>query len=268
MSVKKIDDAVRLLDEWAGRFSKEEKSVIRQQLEKQNNSFLLLSILETIKSVDTNRQLGLVGNLIGLFNTKKNFDIAQKIAERGKQLESLCTDIVEVHFYYMHMINVFYKMRNDIPDALDIAIHYCKRQIEIAPKVAVAMKSEFKQGLPSHTGYKQLSIIFEKQGKYDLAIQLCEEAFIAGWGEGVTTPKSTDDWEKRIQRLQKKKEKNVLKGKNKSDEKNTDSASSSDIMKIPCPHCGSVLLIPHKYIGVQGVCKKCNQKFIVPDKGS
>ncbi len=49
--------------------------------------------------------------------------------------------------------------------------------------------------LPSHVGYKQLAIILEKEKKYDKAIALCNQAKREGWN---------DDWDKRIERCEKK----------------------------------------------------------------
>lgn len=269
MSIKSVKETVDLLSKWIPGFSEEEKRTILQQIKKENNSFLQCSIIEAIKAGDATRQLKILGDLIGVFNTKKSFDIARKIAEKGKGLEFHCTDIVDMHFLYMQVIKMYYQMRDDKPDALGLAIDYCKNQIEIAPRVAIAMKAEFNRGLPMHTGYKQLSIIYEKQGNYDLALEICEEAFMAGWGDGVTTPKSADDWDKRIQRLQKKRDKLLASEKKKMQEKGNDSVKLNlDIMKVPCPHCGSVLLIPKKYIGVRGTCKKCSKKFTVPNERS
>lgn len=90
---------------------------------------------------------------------------------------------------------------------METAVEYCKRQIDIAPKVALEMKTQFTRGLPNHTGYEQLAIIYEKNGEYDLALDLCNMAYQAGWGEGVTNPASQQKWEKRIERLKAKKAK-------------------------------------------------------------
>jgi hypothetical protein len=51
------------------------------------------------------------------------------------------------------------------------------------------------QMLPSHTGYKQLAIILEKEGDIKGAIKLSKQALEQGW---------TDDYKKRIERLNKK----------------------------------------------------------------
>lgn len=49
--------------------------------------------------------------------------------------------------------------------------------------------------LPEHTGYKQLCIIYDKQGNYSEIIRLAEEAKKQGWN---------GDWDKRIENARKK----------------------------------------------------------------
>ena len=48
---------------------------------------------------------------------------------------------------------------------------------------------------PVHVGYKQLCIIFERQGKYEEALNLAKQAKKEKWNE---------DWDKRIEKYQKK----------------------------------------------------------------
>lgn len=105
-------------------------------------------------------------------------------------------DILDYHFLYLQMIKTFYRHRNATPEALNEAINACKKQIGIAPKSVAAFKnSEIFNKVPEHTGYKQLSIIYEKQGKVQEALNLAKQAQRQGWD---------GDWEKRITRLQKK----------------------------------------------------------------
>lgn len=49
--------------------------------------------------------------------------------------------------------------------------------------------------LPSHTGYKQLAIILEKEGNIEGALKLSKQALKQGW---------TDNYEKRIDKLNQK----------------------------------------------------------------
>lgn len=124
--------------------------------------------------------------------------------------------LMEKHFRLLETIQINYKLRNQIPGALEEAIAACNEQISIAPEVAQLFQQEFEElnqfaikdnqqplsksnsVLPSHTGYTQLAIIREKQEQFTEAICLCREAQKQGWA---------GDWDKRIARNQKKQQK-------------------------------------------------------------
>lgn len=66
----------------------------------------------------------------------------------------------------------------------------------MAPEAKAAFLKQYPwQPLPAHAGYRKLRIILEKQGRYDEAIALCNQAKEQGWA---------DDWDKQIWTLQKK----------------------------------------------------------------
>ena len=97
---------------------------------------------------------------------------------------------------------IYYRERETTPDGLEKAIQACREQISLAPRAAKVFLKEYPhQDLPAHAGYRQLRIILEKQGKFDEAIALCEQAKAQGWA---------DDWDKQIETLQKKKAKKTV----------------------------------------------------------
>lgn len=97
---------------------------------------------------------------------------------------------------YYETIKTYYRERNSNPNALKKAIAACQNQITLAPLTAKAFRKEWRgEPLPAHTGYKQLAIILEKQKQFHEALTLCKEALKAKWN---------GDWEKRIERLDKK----------------------------------------------------------------
>ena len=99
------------------------------------------------------------------------------------------------------MIKTYYPERNSNPNALKKAITVCQNQIALAPLAAKAFRKEWRgEPLPAHSGYKQLAIILEKQKQFHEALTLCKEALKAKWN---------GDWEKRIERLDKKLKKNI-----------------------------------------------------------
>jgi len=134
-------------------------------------------------------------NLAGWFKSKGNRNIARKILKKAEEYLDNKTDILDQHFYYLAEIQIYYKDR-DNPKFFQKAIDACKKQIKISKKAVEAFKKEYpKNPPPGHTGYEQLSIIYDKQGKYKEAIKLSKEALGEGW---------MGDWEKRIGRYHKK----------------------------------------------------------------
>lgn len=113
-------------------------------------------------------------------------------------------NVLDRHFALMEEIRDNYRKRNDNPRFLNQAIAACKRQIALAPEAAEAFRNEpgGTRGLPAHTGFEQLAIIYEKQGKIEDALAVTLEAKSQGWGQGCT--KGPVDWDKRIARLKKK----------------------------------------------------------------
>lgn len=88
MSGESIAKIVGLIAEWIPELSAEEKERIYQEFEKRKD---------------------------GLFSTKKDFAIASKFAVKGERITPLCPEVIDCHFFYMEMIKLFYKMRNEIP---------------------------------------------------------------------------------------------------------------------------------------------------------
>lgn len=141
-------------------------------------------------------KLAFIGGLVGWFKDVDKYNIALKIMQLGEDNINKTNDVLDVHFFYLNCIRVLYKNRDNYPDALDKAIEYCEKQINISNKSKIAFeKCEYFKELPSHTGYKQLAIIYEKRKEYDKALELTQKALEEGWN---------DDCQKRIDRLIKK----------------------------------------------------------------
>ncbi|MBX3000537.1 MAG: hypothetical protein KF893_18600 [Caldilineaceae bacterium] len=111
---------------------------------------------------------------------------------------------LDLHYLYQTTIEVAYAQRNEHPEALDLAIEACQKQIAIAAQSAKMFKNEISEAerqrtfgaqLPAHVGYTQLCIIYEKEKRYSEVIQLAHKAKKEGWA---------GDWDKRIARCQKR----------------------------------------------------------------
>lgn len=137
-----------------------------------------------------------ISTLITWFEKPEYYNIAQKIINLAEQNLHTNKRILDEHFYYSHCIKVYYRNRNNDPEALHKAIEYCKKQISISKECKMAFENNETFGfLPAHIGYKQLAIIYEKQNEYQKALDLSKQALAEGWN---------DEWEKRIDKLEKK----------------------------------------------------------------
>ena len=92
----------------------------------------------------------------------------------------------------------FYYANREKENHFDLAIEYCQKQIHISKQVKKAwlIKNFNDPQLPGHFGFKQLAIIYEKQGEYEEALELTKRCLEEGW--------NNKDSKKRIDRLEKK----------------------------------------------------------------
>lgn len=130
---------------------------------------------------------------------------------------------VNRHFTYINLQDFYYKFRSVDEKYIDKCIEYCTLDIETLSEMTGAYVSEeIKRAkeLASFTGtknlqdeiekikergfignipaFKRLAIIYEKQGKYNEAIEICDKAIAYG--------QSIQDFEDRKQKLQHKKD--------------------------------------------------------------
>jgi len=192
---------------WLATFTSEEREYMEQAFKVVGHEYFTHG---DSRSASSSTGATFLNAILSHFPTKKDSSIAGRILRKVEELSLASSDILDLHFAYMNAIKIHYKNRDTNEVALGKAIDYCQRQISIAPQAAVAFLKERADGLPAHTGFKQLAIIREKQGNFEEAIALCEEARRQGWGLGMTA--GAEDWDKRIERLRRKAEKGQGKG--------------------------------------------------------
>lgn len=117
--------------------------------------------------------------LLDFFKKPEYFQIAQKIIKLADTFAKNEKDVIELHYYFLHKIRVYYRNRDTSPDALDLAIQACLDQIKISAQTALYLITDSKK--IEHTGFQQLCIIYDKQAKYKDVIQLSELAKKQGW---------------------------------------------------------------------------------------
>jgi hypothetical protein len=191
---------------WNNEFTKEEQNTIENVFKPLGSSGELHGIL-THGNIDfAKSKFDLLLVLLGWFRKPEYFQIAKKIIKLADTLIEYEKNILDIHLYFFHKIQCYYRSRDVYPEALDLAIQACLDQIKISPVVVLEFKKDIKlHGNHSadpnsevgaeHTGFKQLCIIYAKQAKYQEVIQLSERAKSEGW---------VGDWDKRIERARKK----------------------------------------------------------------
>lgn len=185
-----------LEDWWLKELNENERKIIRETYTPITSSEEETIIDKGSITYTSASKLAFIGGLVGWFKDVDKYNIALKIIQLGEDNINKTNDILDIHFFYLNCIRVLYKNRDNYPDALDKAMEYCEKQINISNKSKIAFeKCEYFKELPSHTGYKQLAIIYEKRKEYDKALELTQKALEEGWN---------DDCQKRIDRLIKK----------------------------------------------------------------
>lgn len=79
---------------------------------------------------------------------------------------------------YESMLDMYYKMREEREDALDLCAESCQKSIALFPKL------EDAEGIEG-AAFKRLAIIYENQQKYTEAIQISELAMKYGLTDGT-----------------------------------------------------------------------------------
>ena len=120
-------------------------------------------------------------------------DVGYKLLAIAARYASDTTELASLHFYLQAHAQFFYRWREIDGFALNSAVAAMRQQIALADH----MEEHFRQMdggdlIVGQYGYRQLCIIEERRGNYELAIALCERAKAQGWNE---------DWSKRIARL-------------------------------------------------------------------
>jgi hypothetical protein len=108
--------------------------------------------------------------------------IARIAITKAEEVSVQERNVLDTHFMYSTMVDVYYKDRENDPNALDKAIYACTQQIALSRQAAQQFKVEYpKDHLPSHKGFKQLIIIRKKQKEFEEAIRLMKKYMEEGW---------------------------------------------------------------------------------------
>jgi len=189
----------KLQDLWLSAFTQEERDHIEEVFHPMSADPSSKPLTHGGLSYTSQTAAGLLQALAGWFNNPRDREIAKKIITKAEELAPTGGDVLGRHFTLSEKLVIYYREWETSPKAMEKAIQACREQVAMAPEAVKAFLKEYPwQALPAHAGYRQLRIILEKQGKFDEAIQLCEQAKAQGWA---------DNWNKQIETLNKKKAK-------------------------------------------------------------
>jgi tetratricopeptide (TPR) repeat protein len=179
-----------LYDWWINSFSEEERDRFKELYKPMGISYddLVKGSLHFPQTI-----VGFLTMLAGFTRNKSDVSIALKFLHKAEEFIDRATTI-DKHFLYQELIQSHYKLRENI-NHLELAKAYCYKQIAIATDVAKQFLKEYDAPLPAHGGFYQLSIILDKEKKFEEAIKICKEAKRQNW---------SGDWEKRITNLENK----------------------------------------------------------------
>ena len=163
-------------------------------------------ILSTFKPMGNDGRLLILGNInksqyshflaiIAGWFKKSNRELGYKILQKAVEGINSNSTLLEQHFTYNALIEFYYEDRNNGQWYLDKALEYCRKQIGISKAVIGEFKKQDNYFLPSHRGFRQLSVYEEKQKNYKEALDLAQQAQADGW---------QGDWKNRIERLKRK----------------------------------------------------------------
>ena len=99
-----------------------------------------------------------------------------------KALKAKDDNPIDRHFVYNHLIDLYYKLRDERQDALDKCIHYCKEDMERLPEFLDTWRKVYGD-VPECPSLERLAIIYEKDEKYQEAINICNLAIKLGLEE-------------------------------------------------------------------------------------
>lgn len=156
----------------------------------------LLSLLACLSGETAFHQLSMISTW---FARKGGEHCAVAFTKKAIEFYQIDIPVLDRHFALHNQCVSLYRMRDADPTALQGAIAACEASIAIHEQAAAEAKAVFGQ-IPSHHCFRQLRIIEEKRGNLDRAIELCEMAKVGGW---------SDDWDKDIARLRRKRDKAV-----------------------------------------------------------
>ncbi len=125
-----------------------------------------------------------------------HWELAEKILSYCEKADG---SLVDYHFLYLNVSECYFSQIKKYEPAIDKAIEFCKKDIDLFPQFREPLMIEFDGELPRIPSFQTLAMCYEKQGKYQEAIDVCKLAIAYGITDATKT-----GFEGRIRRLEKK----------------------------------------------------------------
>lgn len=201
------------LSDWWGQLSEEERRFLRACFARgvSVGGFVNPRMLDKGNAATSQTPEGFLNGL-GLWAlAEHNYALADKCLQEALRLGF---NVIDQHFTYLHLIDTCYKQRDKEPEWVERCAEYCRRDIDLFPAFKEAWINEERKSLlkmsrdPFYTAeerkryraeakkeipfnlhipsFARLAIIYEKQGRFDEAIKVCDMAISYGvFGDGT-----------------------------------------------------------------------------------
>ncbi|MDW7650211.1 MAG: hypothetical protein SCK29_00630 [Bacillota bacterium] len=140
------------------------------------------------------------------FNAKDLWRKSEKLTRKGKTAEAEETLLqaatshspLDRHYAYVKIIRLYRQLISKGQDRLDDLTDICQKDIELFPDFYEAWMVEYLNNVPTpyFPSFSVLSEIYEKQGRVDEAISICELALGYGLSETIG-----EDFPEKLERL-------------------------------------------------------------------
>lgn len=200
---KKIKGYIKYfkLESWWENLSKTQQRQIKRSLPSKDDGLSMLSVdsllYKDISFISATKTQIITAVIQSSFTYPEDRDSIIELINKLENENVKDFELIDLHFLYSSQAKIIYKYRDSNNQAINDVINYCDKAIKISEKLKDQFLIKYpKSNLPSHYCFKQLAIIYEKEKKYNEALEIASQAKSQGW--------AGDNWDKRIEKLHNK----------------------------------------------------------------
>ncbi|MCF7889833.1 tetratricopeptide repeat protein [Candidatus Bipolaricaulota bacterium] len=186
------------LQDWFTSLSEHEQNILEDVVGPKLTKDKILDVHTENEELGRTEQqtLGMIAEMVWKSGYR---ELAEKVFE--KSLEADDENPKDRHFIYINWEKLLYKQRDEDPEALEKCIELCKKDIAQVDEVLPRLKKgpNGKEINIDYYSFRRLAIIYEKQGEFEKAIEICNKAL-----EHNVFANTKMGWEGRKEKLKKK----------------------------------------------------------------